>query len=150
MQVNPLAMTSASSAAQASSAASAASDASGAQSTEQTSGGKTLDYNAFLQLLIAELKNQDPTKPMDSAQYIAQLAGFSNVEQTVKLNSKMDTLLTSQAIGQANGLIGRTLTSSDGSVSGKVVSVRILDSGMVAELANGKTIDLVNGIKVQA
>ena len=38
---------------------------------------QTLDYNAFLQLLIAQMKNQDPTKPMDSAQYMAQLASFS-------------------------------------------------------------------------
>ena len=36
----------------------------------------TLDYSAFLRLLIAEMKNQDPTKPMDSAQYVAQLASF--------------------------------------------------------------------------
>ena len=37
----------------------------------------SLDYNAFLQLLIAQMKNQDPTKPTDPAQFIAQLASFS-------------------------------------------------------------------------
>ena len=41
----------------------------------------SVDYNGFLRLLIAQMKNQDPTKPMDSAQFMAQLASFSNVEQ---------------------------------------------------------------------
>jgi flagellar basal-body rod modification protein FlgD len=59
-------------------------------------------------------------------------------------------LISGQSIAQANSLIGRTVTSSDGSITGKVLSVHILDSGMVAELAGGKTIDLVSGIKVEA
>ena len=46
----------------------------------------SVDYNAFLQLLIAQMKNQDPTKPMDSAQLMSQLASFSNVEQGIKIN----------------------------------------------------------------
>lgn len=108
-----------------------------------------LDYNAFLQLLIAQLKNQDPTRPMDSAQYIAQLAGFSNVEQSVKLNAKIDTLVAGQSIAQANSLIGKTVTSSDGSVRGEVKSVHIMDTGMTAELVGGKTVELGTGITVE-
>ena len=121
-----------------------------AAATQSTSSGTGLNYDAFLQLLIAELKNQDPTKPMDSAQYIAQLAGFSNVEQSVKLNAKIDTLIATQSISQANSLIGRTVTSADGTVTGKVVSVQILDDGMVADLQDGKKINLTTGIKVHA
>ncbi len=108
----------------------------------------TLDYSAFLQLLIAELKNQDPTKPMDSAQYIAQLAGFSNVEQSVKLNTKLDSLITSQALSQADSLIGRTVVSQDGSITGKVTGLRILDGGAVALLDNGQELPLGSGITV--
>ena len=37
----------------------------------------SVDYNAFLRLLIAQIKHQDPTKPMDSAQLMSQLASFS-------------------------------------------------------------------------
>ena len=52
-----------------------------------------LDYNAFLKLLIAQMKNQDPTKPMDSTAFMAQLATFSQVEQSVSTNTKLDSLL---------------------------------------------------------
>ena len=110
----------------------------------------TLDYNAFLQLLIAELKNQDPTKPMDSAQYIGQLASFSNVEQSVKLNAKLDTLITSQALNQADSIIGRVVTSADGATSGVVSALKILESGAVAILVGGAEVELGSGVTVSA
>src|SRR5262245_37417073 len=78
----------------------------------------TVDYNQFLQLLIAQLKNQDPTKPMDSAQFISQLASFSNVEQSIQMNSKLDGLMTASALSQAEGMIGRHVSSADGATSG--------------------------------
>ncbi len=79
-----------------------------------------MDYNAFLKLLIAQLKNQDPTKPMDSTQFVAQLATFSQVEQSIATNSKLDALLTASALSMADGVIGRTITSADGTTSGIV------------------------------
>ena len=89
----------------------------------------TVDYNGFLQLLIAQLKNQDPTSPSDSTQFVSQLASFSAVEQQVQTNSKLSSLLASSKLSQADAVIGRTLTSADGSVSGKVVSVTLTDTG---------------------
>ncbi|MGL4397208.1 MAG: flagellar hook assembly protein FlgD [Hyphomicrobium sp.] len=121
-----------------------------AAATKEAEKTGTLDYSAFLQLLIAQLKNQDPTKPMDSAQYIGQLASFSNVEQSVKLNTKLDTLITSQALTQADSLIGRVVTTSDGSVSGKVTGLRILDGSAVAILENGTELDIGAGLTVSA
>ncbi|HKZ97453.1 MAG TPA: flagellar hook assembly protein FlgD [Hyphomicrobiaceae bacterium] len=108
----------------------------------------TLDYNAFLKLLIAQLQNQDPTNPMDSTEYMAQLAAFSNVEQAIRANVKLDSLLTASALTQADGLIGRTVTSDDGTVSGKIEAVRITSGGAVALLAGGKEVPLVAGITV--
>jgi flagellar basal-body rod modification protein FlgD len=108
----------------------------------------TLDYSAFLRLLIAEMKNQDPTKPMDSAQFVAQLASFSGVEQAVKTNAKLDALMSAFALTQAEGFIGRTIVSADGSVAGKVVSVRVASDGAVAFLENGQSIVLGPGITV--
>ena len=73
-----------------------------------------VDYKSFLKLLIAEMKNQDPTKPMDSTQYVAQLATFSQVEQTVQTNTKLDQLLQTSALSQAGAIIGHTMISADG------------------------------------
>ncbi|HEY5828135.1 MAG: flagellar hook assembly protein FlgD [Hyphomicrobiaceae bacterium] len=118
-------------------------------STAATDASKNmLDYNTFLQLLIAEMKNQDPTKPMDSAQYIGQLASFSNVEQAVKTNAKLDAMMSSLALTQAEGFIGRTVTAADDSVSGKVTSVRVTADGALATLDNGSELLLAPGIKV--
>jgi flagellar basal-body rod modification protein FlgD len=106
----------------------------------------TVDYNQFLQLLIAQLKNQDPTKPMDSAQFMAQLASFSNVEQSIQTNAKLDALMTSSALSQAEGMIGRSALSDDRSIGGTIVAVRIVSGGAVALLDNGQELPLGAGV----
>jgi flagellar basal-body rod modification protein FlgD len=107
-----------------------------------------LDYDAFLQLLIAQMKNQDPTDPIDSAQYVAQIATFSGVEQAVMTNAKLDALMTSLALSQADGIIGRTIESADGSVSGRVAAVRVVTGGAVALLTDGREVRLGPGVTV--
>jgi flagellar basal-body rod modification protein FlgD len=107
---------------------------------------QTLDYNSFLNLLIAQMKNQDPTKPMDPTQFVSQLASFSQVEQQVHSNAKLDALLSSMEIAQAGSLVGRTVTSQDGSISGLVSSVKIVSGGAVAVLDSGHQIPLGAGI----
>ncbi|RCS23992.1 flagellar hook assembly protein FlgD [Phyllobacterium salinisoli] len=106
------------------------------------------DYQSFLKLLVAQMKNQDPTEPMDSTQYISQLATFSNVEQAVQMNSKLEKLLGNSALSQADGLIGRTVTSADGKISGEVKSVRILQDGLVAKLADGSELAITPGVSI--
>ncbi|MDQ0348924.1 MULTISPECIES: flagellar hook assembly protein FlgD [Ancylobacter] len=110
--------------------------------------GGTLDYSAFLQLLIAQMKNQDPTEPMDTAQYMGQLASFSQVEQSVAANAKLDQLLTSSALQIADAAVGRTVTSADGSVTGQVASVRISSDAPVATLTDGREVTLGAGIRI--
>jgi flagellar basal-body rod modification protein FlgD len=115
--------------------------------TDQTS--KTaVDYQSFLKLLVAEMKNQDPTNPMDSTQYVAQLAAFSQVEQSVQINTKLDQLLQSSTLAQADALIGRTVTSANGKITGKVAEVRLLSDGIVAVLEGGKEITMGPGVKI--
>jgi flagellar basal-body rod modification protein FlgD len=131
-----------------SSTATQSSSSAAATTSTKDQSAATLDYTTFLRLLIAELKNQDPTKPMDSAQYIGQLASFSNVEQSVKTNAKLDAMMSSLALTQAEGFIGRTVTSADDAVSGKVLSVRVTSDGAVATLDSGYELLLAPGIKV--
>ncbi len=113
-----------------------------------TSGGnrKTLDYDAFLKLLIEQLKAQDPSKPLDPSEYVAQLAQFSNVEQAVRSNQKLDSLLAQSSLSAATGAIGRTATSAAGDVSGRVAGVRLGDTQNVAVLEDGTELPLAPGV----
>ncbi len=108
----------------------------------------TATYDNFLKLLMAQMKNQDPTEPMKSTEYMAQLATFSQVEQTVQSNAKLDALLASSALSQADSVIGRTVTTADGKISGQVDSVIITNEGAVAKLKGGALVLLGPGIVV--
>jgi flagellar basal-body rod modification protein FlgD len=111
--------------------------------------GPNIDYQSFLKLLMAEMKNQDPTKPMDSTEYVAQLATFSQVEQSVQTNSKLDELLQTSALAQAGNIIGHTVTSADGDTSGTVSSVRLTSDGLVAILDTGEEVTMQSGVVIQ-
>lgn len=110
--------------------------------------GATMDYDAFMKLFLAQMKNQDPTEPTSSTEYVAQFATFSQVEQSMQTNSKLDSMLSSLALSQADGIIGRTLTTEDGSISGEVKAVRIVNGGAVADLATGKSVVLGPGVVI--
>ncbi len=67
-------------------------------------GSSAVDLNAkgiglqdFLKILLTQLTYQDPLKPVDNQQFMAQIAQFTTLEQTQQLNSKIDALLTTQA-----------------------------------------------------
>jgi flagellar basal-body rod modification protein FlgD len=118
--------------------------------TQTSNSAANLDYDSFLKLLTAQMKFQDPTKPMDSTQFVAQLASFSNVEQSIKMNNKLDALITTSSLNQADGLIGKTVTTPDGEVTGKVKAVQIFSDGVVAILENDTKILMEAGVKVEA
>lgn len=106
------------------------------------SSAASVDYDAFLQLLVAEMQNQDPTKPMESTEYVAQLASFSSVEQSIQINDKLDQMLNSSFITNAGSLIGRTVTTTDGTISGQVSQVRVLDNQGYAILNDGQKVPI--------
>jgi flagellar basal-body rod modification protein FlgD len=83
---------------------------------------------------------------MNSTDYMAQLATFSQVEQSMIGNSKLDALLSSSALSQADSVLGRTVTSADGQVSGQVASVRITNA--MAKLTDGSELLLGPGVVI--
>jgi flagellar basal-body rod modification protein FlgD len=118
---------------------------------QATAKSKTaVDYQSFLKLLIAQMKNQDPTQPMDSTQYVAQLATFSQVEQSVQMNTKLDSILQSSALSQADALIGHSITSADGKTTGTVSEVRLSSTGLIAVLEDGTEMAVGPGVTVGA
>ncbi|BCM21467.1 MULTISPECIES: flagellar hook assembly protein FlgD [Mesorhizobium] len=121
----------------------------GANQASQQTSKTAVDYQSFLKLLIAEMKNQDPTKPMDSTQYVAQLATFSQVEQSVQTNTKLDQIMQSSALSQADALIGRSITSADGKTTGTVASVTLSSSGLIAVLQDGTQVPVGAGVSIK-
>ena len=108
----------------------------------------TLNYESFLKLLVAQMKNQDPTEPMDATQQMAQLATFSQVEQTIKTNKNLESLLQRTSLQEANSVIGRTVTSEDGKISGVVKEVTLYNDGIVAKLDSGEKLVIGPGVKI--
>ncbi len=77
-----------------------------ARSTPEAPAGNEAagDFETFLSLLTAQLRNQDPLKPVESTQFVAQLASFSAVEQQVQSNTKLENILEALASGATGGL----------------------------------------------
>jgi flagellar basal-body rod modification protein FlgD len=107
-----------------------------------------LDYDAFLQLLVAQMQNQDPMEPMNSSDYVAQLATFSQVEKTIQTNDRISEVLTAVRLQQAEGIVGRTVSTSDGQVSGAVVAAKVAAGKVIAVLADGREIPIEAGVIV--
>lgn len=120
------------------------------QTTQSSAQTASLDYTAFLRLLIAQMQNQDPTNPADPAEWMGQIASFSNVEQAIQTNAKLDAMMTQMALTQVDGIIGRTVsaTTPEGDVSGKVTAVRIVTGGAVAILEDGTNLLLSDGVQI--
>lgn len=97
----------------------------------------------FMQLLIAQLQNQDPMKPMDDKEFITQLAQFSSLEAMDKMTAQMEELTGSQMLVQAATLIGKNVSAklvSGEVVTGPISQVKMMDGKPVA-VVNGKDID---------
>lgn len=87
-------------------------------STSQGSAGtQTLAQEQFFELMIAQLKNQDPTKPLDGSEYLSQLAEINTSTSIQNLNQSFIELtqsLHSMHALQASSLVGRTVVLSSG------------------------------------
>lgn len=95
-----------------------------ASSTTKKNSSNGLGKDDFLKMLVTQLQNQDPLKPMDDTSFIAQMAQFSSLEQMQNMNNA--TLAT-----QANGMIGNkvTWTNDENEVFNGVVSGVSIVSG---------------------
>ncbi len=132
----------------------ATSEVSGTQSSSSSSSGASslssaydkLDVETFTKLLVAELQNQDPLSPMDSAQIVQQVSEIRSIQASLELTDTLQAVQLGQSLATASSLIGRTiagLTDDADSVTGTVDSVTINDG--VAKLHVGtNTVDLKN------
>lgn len=82
--------------------------------------GFAKDFDSFLVLLTSQLKNQDPTSPMDSNQFTQQLVMYSQVEQQIQGNAHLKTLIAqgqSSAAAMATGYLGKRVSVTNGQAS---------------------------------
>ena len=107
-----------------------------------------LDYQAFLRLLVEQMRHQDPTEPMDGTEYMAQLATFADVEQGLRANDRLEEILMTLSMNQASDLLGRTVSTLDGSISGRVVSYEIYINGVNLVLDDGTKLPFGPGIVI--
>jgi len=77
-----------------------------AQNTGQQSVKLAEDFSQFLTLLTTQLQNQDPLSPMDSTEFTNQLVQFSQVEQSINTNQKLDSLLSLQLASISSVALG--------------------------------------------
>ena len=134
----------------------AAASTSATKSTSSTSStgststktGSTLGASAglgkddFMKLLMAQLKNQDPMKPMEDKEFITQLAQFSSLEAVQTMTEKLEELNGSQMLVQAATLLGKQVTAKLATgevVTGQISQVKMVDGKPVA-VVNGKDI----------
>lgn len=103
----------------------------------------------FLKILTTQLNNQDPLKPVDNQEFVAQIAQFATLEQSRQLNVKIDELLTTQSSTQSVGLLGKTVDINQNGflVSGQVTALS-LSSGQPLLTITTATGAFQNGVSL--
>jgi len=113
-------------------------------SVPSTGTNQTLNLQDFLKILLTQLQYQDPLKPMDNQEFMAQMAQFSTLQQTQQLNDNITQLLAVQSATQSIGMIGRTVSvgTADGTVTGQVVSMDLTNGApsLSVKLTSGQTL----------
>lgn len=93
--------------------------------SSSSTAASAVSLQDFVRILVSQLNNQDPLKPMDNQEFVTQLAQFTSLEQSRQLNQNLEALLSVQSTTQSVGLIGRTVDvqAESGLASGQVIQL---------------------------
>ncbi|MBO9523539.1 MAG: hypothetical protein J7518_18570 [Nocardioidaceae bacterium] len=121
----------------------------GTTPTGTGSTGGTADKEMFLQLLVAQMRYQDPMNPTDSSQFLAQSAQFTALEKMQAVADQTAALFSAQMAFGASGLIGRTVSWPDGDATktGTVQGVTFGAGGPVLDV-DGQEVPIASVISV--
>jgi flagellar basal-body rod modification protein FlgD len=128
-----------------------------ATATAASSGGSIVsdpmiasNFTTFLQMLTTQLKNQDPTSPMDTNQFTQQLVQFAQVEQQMKSNSQLTSLVALQQADQATALLsyvgatvavdGSSAALKNGSAGWNLAATKPATATVTISAASGQTV----------
>ena len=111
-----------------------------------------LDKDAFLKLLVAQLKYQNPLQPTDPSQMMAQTAQFTMVESLQAISQTQADASAWQRVVAGQGMVGRKVTglSGDAPVSGVVRGLTMTADGPLLELADGTRLPVAAVLSVTA
>ncbi len=107
-------------------------------STETIQQETSLDKDAFLKLMLQQMKYQDPLQPMDNEAMLSQMAQFSSLEQMSNINKNLEQSNASQSLMDATHLLGKEITVqyNNETVSGTVKAVNVSSGGPLLTLDN--------------
>lgn len=112
-------------------------------------GRNTIDQEGFIKLFLSQLQFQDPLEPVDNREFLAQLAQFSNLEQSRQLSLNTESLLTMTSASQALSLLNREVDVVQAQgylVNGSVTAVQFTASG--PELTVETSAGVLTGIRL--
>jgi flagellar basal-body rod modification protein FlgD len=115
------------------------------QKQASTTGSKTLGKDDFLKILMVQLQNQDPLKPMEDKEFISQMANFSTLEQMTNMTSLLEKYLSINpydSLVKYSELIGKQVEWNNNGVADKGIVKSVSQNGQefMIELQDGKTI----------
>ena len=128
------------------------------QQSQKRTASSTLGKDDFLKLLMTQLQNQDPSKPMEDTDFIAQMAQFSSLEQMTNMNSTFNKFIEHQQQSQLisyNQFVGKDISwhklneLEDGTTeivegTGKVTSIQFKDDQVLFSLEDGTELEPEN------
>jgi flagellar basal-body rod modification protein FlgD len=102
----------------------------------------TLGKEDFLRLLVVQLENQDPTKPLEDKEFISQMTQFSSLEQMTEINKTLSNLVTNYKLNLSYSILGKQVEVLD-TVTGE------LKSGEVSDVSFGQGVPKItfNGLQ---
>ena len=111
-----------------------------------------LNQNDFLQLLVAQMQNQDPTNPVSSDQFLQEMASFTEVVDLSQLQTLTQSLLNNEVATQGLGLLGKQVTAQTGSggqITGTVTELTMVQ-GQPMLTVNGTQVPVSQVVSVQS
>jgi flagellar basal-body rod modification protein FlgD len=115
------------------------------------SGIQQVDKQEFLMLLVAQLRNQDPSKPMEDREFVTQLAQFNTLEQMQQMNRTMSAVSEMTVLGQLASFVGKQVSAVQNgtTVEGVVSGVTLVD-GTPRLIVGDKQIDIQSVFAISA
>ena len=103
-----------------------------------------LDKDAFFELLVTQLRHQDPMEPMDNREFISQMAQFSSLEQMQQMNSKMEQFLGGKNLAENASLIGKNVEINQNGevITGEIEKIALEDSEIYAVLEDDTKVNI--------